>query len=394
VEGVVLAGVHAWGECVLESVLCRPLFPVAGYPLIGHTLNWLREGGIRKISICANSDTSTLRRHLGGGPTSALELHYYEDKMPRGPAGCARDAMINSGADTFVVVEGTILPQVNIAELLAAHRSSGAVLTVVVTDREPGRRGCETPQAERLEPVGVYVFSAAALEHVSPRGYQDIKETLVPLLYGKGLRLRTYTVSSAQAPRVTNAASYMAMSKWAVERLAVEGSTPEGYVKIQEALIHESARLHASARFVGPVLIGPHCRIDEDAMVIGPTSVGAGCVIGRQAVVSRSVLWTACQVGAGAVLDQCILTDAAAVQDEMVMREMVCLARPRRWNWTERLRAWPWGTRSRTTVTYVPAAVPAMPVVGKARSPNVVVKSDLKRMAASSAVHGAREGDC
>jgi mannose-1-phosphate guanylyltransferase len=299
--------------------------------------------------------------------------------------------MINSTADTFVVVEGTVLPQVNVAELLAAHRGSGAALTVVVTDRELGRRGCET-QVERLEPAGVYVFSTAVLSHVPARGYQDIKETLIPLLYSKGLRLSAHVVGSDQTPRVTNAASYMAMSKWALERLAADGSAPEGYVRLGDAVIHESARLRDSARFIGPVLIGPQSRIEEDAMVIGPTSVGAGCVIERQAVVSRSMLWTSCHVGPGAVLDHCILTDAATVREEMVIRETVCLARPHRWSWTDQVRSLVRRTRSRPTVTYVPAACPVLPS-SKAKSPNVIIRSDLRRVAASPAVHGAREGD-
>ena len=146
-------------------------------------------------------------------------------------------------------------------------------------------------------------------------------------------------MGSASTAHVTDAASYLAVSKWAFERLSADEAIPPGYVRIGEAVIHESARLHAAARFIGPALVGRHCRIEEDALVIGPTSLGAGCLIGRQAVVCRSVLWTSCRVGAGAVLDHCILADGANVDGETVMREAVCVARPPRRAWREHLRS-------------------------------------------------------
>lgn len=390
-EGIVLAGVHAWGECVLESMLCRPLFPVAGFPLVSHTLNWLREGGIGKVSVCANSDTAALRRCLGSGEQMKLNLHYYEDKLPRGPAGCTRDAAVDSTDDTFVVVEGTVLPQVNLAELVAAHRGSGAVLTVVV-NRDGGRRNCEA-LLDRMEPAGIYVFSAAAVAEVSATGYQDIKESLIPRLYAAGLRVSTYAAAAEASQRVTNAASYLAVSQWAVERMSADQTAPPGYVRLGDALVHESARLHATARFVGPVLLGPRSRIEEDAMVIGPTSIGADCLVGSQAVISRSILWSSCQIGAGAVLDHCILTDAAVVERERVMRETVCLARPPRWTWADRVRRL---LRRRTvppTVAYVPAAYPTLPSVSKAKSPSIIIRSDHRRAGAPPAASIAREGD-
>lgn len=379
-EGVVLAGVHSWGECVLESALCRPLFPVAGLPLVSHTLAWLRDGGVKKANICANSETASLYRCLKDGSDHNIILHYYEDRMPRGPAGCIRDAVIDSSADLLVVVEGTMIPRVDLPDLVASHRKSAAALTVVVSETDAAQEN-----GPRLEPVGIYVFSRDVLAHIPDSGYQDIKETLIPRLYAQGEQVATYRVEANAAPRVVNAASYMAVSKWAVEHLAASDQTPPGYVRIREAIIHESARLHASARFVGPVLIGPHTRIDEDALIIGPCTIGADCHIGQQAVVSRSILWSSCNIGAGAILDHCILTDAAKIENELVMRETVCMARPQRHQWSHRVSCFlgRTGQKSRT-VTYVPAAAPAVPPAGR-KTAAPTAKPDAKRPTTSPA---------
>ena len=173
VHGVVLAGVHAWGNFALEHALPRPLIPVAGRPLIHHTLSWLRHAGILSASICANSDTSVLRRCLGNGHALSLSLDYYEDVMPRGPAGCARDSVIYNDCSTFVVMDATIVPRIDLLRLVEAHQESKAALTVVVTSsHSDGVRSCAL-----LAPAGIYVFSPPALESIPADGYQDIRST-------------------------------------------------------------------------------------------------------------------------------------------------------------------------------------------------------------------------
>lgn len=321
VKAVVLAGVHAWGECVLERAVTRPLLPVAQQPVIAHGLNWLRAAGVPAATICGNSESVVLRRCLGEGAALGVALDYYEDLMPRGPAGCARDAALKSTASTFVVVDATIVPELDLVELLNAHAASGAAVTLVVA---PAETSGQAPQ-----PVGLYVFSRAALELVKPTGYQDIKEVLLPELHRAGAKVVTHMVSSAAVRRVTNAASYLKVNMWAVQRLVERATAGPDVVRQDEALVARSAQVDSTARLVGPVLIGPEAVIEAGALIVGPTSIGAGCVIEADAVVSRSAVWDGARVSAGAVVDQTVLTQGASVEPELVVRETVCFS-PRR----------------------------------------------------------------
>jgi NDP-sugar pyrophosphorylase family protein len=218
-------------------------------------------------------------------------------------------------------------------------------------------------------------MSRAAIELVPPTGYQDIKEALIPRLHAAGMLVSTYVVGTPAMPRVADAVSYLAVSKWAVERLSAEEPAPAGYVRIGEALIHESARLGLRARFVGPVLIGPQCRIEEDALVVGPTSIGEGGVVGRQAVVCRCVLWSRCRVGAGAMVDHCILADEAVVPEHQVLRESICVARPARVGWCARICGW-LGRKRPAAMKPVTSAGWLPPSANSRTTPRVVIRSD------------------
>jgi len=315
VEGIVLAGVHAWGDSVLERVTCWPLVPIASRPLISHSLEWFHDAGIVAANICANSDTKPVCRCLGSGDELGIRLSYYEDVMPRGPAGCIGDVMLGSDADIFVVVDGTVVPKINLADLVRAHEVSGSLITVAATSSAKGIDGS-------VIPVGVSVFSRGVAEWILPIGYQDIKETLIPKLRSEELGVGTYMVEDTVLPRVRCAGSYLSVNKWAIERICRD-EAPTAYVAKGESHVHTSAQLDPSVRLIGPVFVEPGCVIQSGAVIVGPTTIGKGSVVGADAIVSRSAVWSNAQVGAGAIVDDCVLTDGAAVKPGEIYRQTV-----------------------------------------------------------------------
>ena len=304
VRGIILAGSHGWGAHPFESVVCRPLMPVAGRPLLQHLTEWLRGAGVFEASICGNSHSRQLRRRLGDGRSVNISLEYLEDVAPRGPAGCARDAAEGHCADSFVVVEACIVPRFDLSALLEAHIRSQSALTIVA---DSGRNPSDSSEVKR--PMGIYVFSRRALDRVPATGYQDIKEKLIPDLYREGERTTVFGVHSDSVLRVTDAASYLSVNGWAVQKMVQECSAPNGYRRIDDAWVHKSSEVDATASFVGPALVGPECSVGPSALVIGPTSIGPRCRIEQGAVVSRSALWGSCTVGPYAWLDCCILEE-------------------------------------------------------------------------------------
>lgn len=318
-RGVVLAGIHAWGECMLEEVLTRPLWPVAGEPLIGHVLKWLRRGGVRRTSICGNGHTHDLLQAVGLRQQGELRIDYYEDRMPRGPAGCARDAALRSDAERFLVVDATVIPDLDLAAMVEAHESGAAGLTMAVTTAKTDQG---MAIADSVEPVGVYIFERRALERVSRTGYQDIKESLIPRLRGDNIRVVGFEVVDAGAPRVRCPSSYLAANRWLLDRLSLAGQRdlPPDF-----DWVAPEADVHKDARFVGPVQVGPGTCIGRDALVVGPTTIGRNCVVGDGAIIARSALWDGVRVGPGAVVDHCILTEAAVLDGALELRDTVLI---------------------------------------------------------------------
>jgi mannose-1-phosphate guanylyltransferase len=305
IRGVILAGTYPWANSAFDRLLARPLVPIAHKPLISYGLAWLRAGGISRVTVCGNRQTRSLEAELGHHIPSHMTYSYLEDPMPRGAAGCIRDAAEGGDCETY----GAAVPTaVNLAELLERHATSGALATVVVSS-EPGRDG--TPGA--VNPVGIYVLNRAALELVPPRGFFDIKEHLIPKLYRAGAMVRAHEVTE-MVPRVLNAQTYLAVNAMAVESVIASNTVEPGSYRRGEALIHHDTRIAPDVVLAGPILIAQGARIDAGAVVVGPTSIGCDVVINEGAVVSRSAAWRRSIVGAGATVDLCILGDGPVLE--------------------------------------------------------------------------------
>jgi mannose-1-phosphate guanylyltransferase len=247
-----------------------------------------------------------------------MTVLYHEDPMPRGAAGSARDAAFATGAETFVIADGTTIPNVDLRDLLLKHHASGACVTVVVHS-EARRNGNPVMRV----PTGIYIFTRRAFEQVPTHGFCDIKETLIPQLYRAGERVVVYEAPGA-TPRVLDSSTYMAVNEWMIEQLVKSGEDQDGYVRSGSALVHRDAFVAHDAQLVGPVLIGPGARVLSGAVVVGPASIGRDATVASGGLVSRSAVWRRSTIGEGASADRCIVADDAVVEPgEEAFRDVV-----------------------------------------------------------------------
>jgi NDP-sugar pyrophosphorylase family protein len=309
VVAIVLAGGYAWRGTPFDALLPRPVLPVALKPLIAYPLEWLRTWGIDQVTICADSLVSVIQSQLQPYLDNLPSLEFRSDAQPRGAAGCARDAALCRLGETFVVVDGNTIPDVDLSRVLREHRQSKAAVTVVAQPAECWR---DTDDAQ-LVPTGIYVFARRALERVPPLGYQDIKESLIPQLRRAGERVMMCEADGA-CPRVLDSQSYLAIDGWMVRRLALEDPRRAAFPNADGSpIVHPSAHVDPSALLVGPVLVDEGARVMADATIVGPVTIGRDSVVGARALVSRSIVWAGCTIGEGAMLDRSVLADDIVV---------------------------------------------------------------------------------
>jgi mannose-1-phosphate guanylyltransferase/phosphomannomutase len=227
--------------------------------------------------------------------------------MPRGSAGCVLDVAAADNSQTFVVTDGTSIPNLDLATLLESHRKSGAAATVAVYS-EHRAAGERMPRV----PVGVYVFEGHALRSIPRRGFLDIKEHLIPALVRNGERVVTYE-GSGMMLRVWNEQTYLATNEAVMAAMASSDEAPEGYQRRGDAWIHANASVADDVVLAGPILIASGAMVRSRAVLIGPTSIGLDVTVGAGALVSRSAVWRRSNIRAGSMVDRALIADDSVV---------------------------------------------------------------------------------
>ncbi len=302
---ILLAGAHLWRHDTFESLCPRPLVPVLNIPLIRHLLRTLAAANLSRVVICANDAAELLRQELGAETPGGQQLYYYEDRVPRGPAGCVRDAAGLFDACHYLVIDASQVIRADLPALLLAHDTSEAIATVLVS-------AVRSNASAEYQPTGVYVLARAALARIPTTGFQDLKEMLLPLLHRTGQPVHAHCTTDPVL-RINSLSSYLGVQEYLLGRLQPGEPQLDNYVRSGTAWVHVAARVHPDARLIGPVLVGPQSCIDGSAVVTGPTVIGRGCVLGPGTVVVRSVLWDGGRLDDNAAITQCLVSKNAHV---------------------------------------------------------------------------------
>lgn len=191
----------------------KPLLPLAGRPLIDHLVALLAGNGVKEIAINLHHRPETIREHLGDGSKFGVRITYSHEEALLGSAGAVK-RLGRFFDESFFVLYGDVLTNIDLSALAAYHRSRGAVLTMALhqTD-EPERCGIaevdsdgvvrrfqEKPVAgetsSRWANAGVYVVEPSVLRFIPQDSFFDFGDQLIPLLLERGEPVLAYVSDS------------------------------------------------------------------------------------------------------------------------------------------------------------------------------------------------------
>src|ERR687895_976409 len=110
----------------------KPAIPILGKPLVGYVAEYLAAYGFDEIVVNLHHRPESVRKALGDGSRFGVRLHYVEEPEILGTSGALDNARSLLEGDTFVVVNGKIATDVDLAAALETHRRTGALATLVL----------------------------------------------------------------------------------------------------------------------------------------------------------------------------------------------------------------------------------------------------------------------
>src|SRR6201994_1620225 len=108
----------------------KPLLPVANKPIMEHVLGLLKRHGFTETVVTLQFFAPLVRNYFGDGEDVGMSLQYANEEIPLGTAGSVKNAEDELKDDTFLVISGDALTDMDLTEMVRFHRENGALGTV------------------------------------------------------------------------------------------------------------------------------------------------------------------------------------------------------------------------------------------------------------------------
>jgi NDP-sugar pyrophosphorylase family protein len=259
----------------------KPAIPILGKPLVGYVAEYLAGYGCDEIVVNVHHRPESVRKALGDGSQFNVRLHYVEEPEILGTSGALDNAREFFLDDTFLVVNGKIITDIDLDAALKTHRETKALATLVLLPNSKRERfsmvninddlitgfgGMPTEQDETpLMFTGIQILEPDIFKYI-PRGVFSHSTTDV------------YPQAIAMGERVV---AHVAHGRWR------ELSTLRRYLDISLELMQE---------------------LGNDI------TVGAACTLEDGADISQAILWDRVHVEGGSRVFRSVLADGVKIK--------------------------------------------------------------------------------
>jgi mannose-1-phosphate guanylyltransferase len=316
-RAVVLVGGEGTRLRPLTWTTPKQMLPIGGRPMIERVLERLAGHGIDEAVLSLGYKPDAFINAYPDGRCAGVALRYAVEDEPLDTAGAIRFAALESGvAETFVVVNGDVITDLDVSELVGFHRHRRAEATIHLAPVEDPSRFGVVPTDEsgrvvafiekpapgeaptNLINAGTYVLEPSVIDRIPGGRRVSIERETFPALVDEG---RLYALAS-DAP-------------W------LDAGTPATYLKANlrytedpDSSCHGAGAAVVKDSVVGSgVVFGPGAVVEGsvlmDGVVVGDGSEVRGSIIGRGATIgagstveSLSVIGDGFEVAAGAHL--------------------------------------------------------------------------------------------
>jgi len=260
----------------------KPAIPILGKPLVGYVAEYLASHGFDEIVVNLHHRPESVRNALGDGSRFGVKLHYVEEPLILGTSGALDNTRDFFDRDTFLVVNGKIITDIDLKAALETHRNRNALATLVLlpnTRRErfsivETNHGCVTRFGGMPDPAdagpaplmftGIHMMEPRIFDYIPRGGFSDSVTHVYPQAMANGETI----------------AAHVADGKWR------ELSTLKRYLEISIEMLVETGRSYFA---------------------------GADSAVSETAEVVDTILWDNVQVGGGASVYRCIVGDNVTI---------------------------------------------------------------------------------
>ncbi|CAB4536770.1 unannotated protein [freshwater metagenome] len=338
-KAVIMAGGEGTRLRPLTSNAPKPMLPVANRPMMEHIITLLKEHGFDEIVVTVAFLANHIKTYFGDGSEFGVSIRYADEPVPLGTAGSVGNARAFLD-DTFLVISGDVLTDIDLTKLLEFHRDRGSVATIgltpvenplefgIVITREDGsiERFLEKPTWGQVFSdtinTGIYVLEPEIFDHIPEGRSVDFSGEVFPALLAAGTPLFGAVVEGYWED-VGTLEAYLSAHRDVLDG-KVRASVP-GFLVNDAVWLGEGAEISPDAQVIGPCVIGPGCKIEAGGRVGEYTVLGSNVRLLSDVQIERSVLHDNVYVGHGSRMRGAVIGRSSSIRSNVRLDEGVVI---------------------------------------------------------------------
>ncbi len=318
-QAVILVGGRGTRLCPLTLEVPKPMVPICDRPFAEYQLNLLHRHGISQVVFSLGYKWQKFEDYFQEGSRLGMHIDYVVEDSPLGTGGAIKNVQDYLGGETFLVLNGDILSDFHIGEILQFHREKNAGCTIALTPVEDptmygvvemNRQGRVLAFTEKPSPheirsnqinAGLYVMERDVLDLMEKGLAYSIEREIFPRMLREGIPIWGYSYEG-----------YWMDIGTPIKYLNANFDVLQGRISPPEGLadgIHlgEGAKISPDACLTPPLWIGAGTIIEEDCHITGPCVLGENCRIHRGSTLKNVLMWDNCQVEPLCHLKGCLM---------------------------------------------------------------------------------------
>lgn len=194
-RAIILAGGQGTRLMPYTAVIPKPLMPVGEMPIVEILINQLQRSGVDRITFALGHLAHLVQAVIGNGDKFGVKIDYSIEDKRLGTSGPL--TLIQDLNETFMVLNGDVLTDLNFDNLTSFHSSRNSTITIACHKRTVNidygvihrdgfivTRYEEKPTIELFVSMGIYVFDPAVLRYLPQGSYLDFPDLVNKLIEG------------------------------------------------------------------------------------------------------------------------------------------------------------------------------------------------------------------
>jgi len=332
----------------MTSGMPKPLLPVVNRPVMEHVLRLLRRHGFTEVVVTVQFLASLVRNYFGDGEELGMALTYATEEEPLGTAGSVKNAEAALADETFLVISGDALTDIDLTALVEFHREKHALVTVcltrvsdplefgitIVDDHGRVQRFLEKPTWGQVFTdtvnTGIYVMEPEVFDYVAAGQSVDWSGEVLPRLIEEGRAVYGYIADGYWEDIGTLQSYHKAHADVLEGRVEVD---IDGFEIAPGVWVAEGAEVDPQATLKGPLYVGDYAKVEAGAELREYTVLGSNVVVRSGAFLHRAVVHDNVFIGQQANLRGCVvgkntdvmravrIDEGAVVGEECILEE-------------------------------------------------------------------------